>query len=129
MKNKHLAIKLKDIDDKYSDRFISLDPKGYFLIKISQQDKQILIEHYSNDIDLEGRATDPETGIPIQCDEKKKRIPTKTISGKTAKEIGMQITEIDEELLLSKLDHALYIGRELQKAEYCLIHEIPYVQD
>ena len=129
MKNKHLAIKLKDIDDKYSDRFISLDPKGYFLIKISQQDKQILIEHYSNDIDLEGRATDPETGIPIQCNETKKRMPTKTITGKTAKEIGMQITEIDEELLLSKLDHALYIGRELQKAEYCLIHEIPYVQD
>ena len=129
MKNTDLEIKLKSIDDNYSNRFIKLDPKGYFLIKISKQEKKIVIEHYSNDIDLEGRATDPETGIPIQCSETKKRIPTKTITGKTAKEIGIQITESHEELLLSKLDHALYLGRELQKAEYCLIHEIPYVQD
>ena len=55
--------------------------------------------------------------------------PPFTLIKKTAKEIGIQITEIHEELLLSKLDLALYLGRELHKAEYCLIHEIPYVQD
>ena len=54
IKNKNLSAKLKYIDDKYSNRFISLDPKGYFLIKIDQQSKEILIEHYSNGIDIKG---------------------------------------------------------------------------
>ncbi|MEC9029342.1 MAG: DUF4346 domain-containing protein, partial [Cyanobacteriota bacterium] len=30
---------------------------------------------------------------------------------------------------LSKLDHALYLGRELQRAESCLLSGTPYVQD
>ena len=40
-----------------------------------------------------------------------------------------EVRKSEEEFLLSKLDHALYLGRELQKAEYCLIHEITYIQD
>jgi dihydropteroate synthase len=32
-------------------------------------------------------------------------------------------------LPLSRLDHALYLGRELQKAELCLEQGIDYVQD
>ena len=52
--------------------------------------------------------------------------PCKT---RLAKEIGIKITEGNEDLLLSRLDHALYLGRELQKAEYCLVHGIEYIQD
>ena len=129
MANKDLARNLKYIDDKYSQRFISLDPKGYFLIKVNHQYKEITIEHFSDEIDLDGRAIDPETGILLKCSNSRKRNPTNIIKGKTAKEIGIKIAEGDDTLLLSKLDHALYLGRELQKAEYCLIHEEPYVQD
>ena len=50
--------------------------------------------------------------------------------GKSAKELGIKLSEVEEEdLLISLVDHALYLGRELQKAEYCLIHRIAYVQD
>ena len=31
--------------------------------------------------------------------------------------------------LISKLEHALYLGRELQKAEQCLIEQSTYIQD
>jgi dihydropteroate synthase len=40
----------------------------------------------------------------------------------------MLLTE-GEAVPLSRLDHALYLGRELQKAERCLDTGEPYVQD
>ena len=46
-----------------------------------------------------------------------------------AKELGMALTESAEPLPLSRLDHALYLGRELQKAELCLEQGLDYVQD
>ena len=49
--------------------------------------------------------------------------------GRTAKELGIALTEGDGPFPLSRLDHALYLGRELQKAELCLEQGIPYVQD
>ncbi len=41
----------------------------------------------------------------------------------------MALTESAEPLPLSRLDHALYLGRELQKAELCLEQGLDYVQD
>ena len=38
-------------------------------------------------------------------------------------------TESADPLPLSRLDHALYLGRELQKAELCLEQGLEYVQD
>jgi dihydropteroate synthase len=49
--------------------------------------------------------------------------------GKTAKQLGIELSEGDEPLPISRLDHALYLGRELQKAEQCLLEGRPYVQD
>jgi dihydropteroate synthase len=40
----------------------------------------------------------------------------------------MLLTEGDR-VPLSRLDHALYLGRELQKAELCLERGEPYIQD
>ena len=54
--------------------------------------------------------------------------PTIIFEGRTAKELGMLLTE-GEAVPLSRLDHALYLGRELQKAERCLDTGEPYVQD
>ncbi len=121
---------IDDLDEKFSSRFIQLDPKGYFLIKVDQLNSTILVEHFSNNIDEIGRAINPETGEPIECSSTEKRSPTKVFRGKTAKQLGIQITEQPENIkYISKLDHALYLGRELQKAEQCLINGTPYLQD
>jgi dihydropteroate synthase len=49
--------------------------------------------------------------------------------GRTAKQLGIQLSEGEGALSVSRLDHALYLGRELQRAEHCLIAGLAYVQD
>ncbi len=116
-------------DEKLSQRFISLDPSGYFLIKLDHSAKTLVVEHYLNDIDEMGRAIDKDTRQPIGCKESHKKAPSKVFRGRSAKEIGIQLTEGKGPFLLSRLDHALYMGRELQKAETCLVNTKQYVQD
>ena len=116
------------IDQKLSQRDIVLDSSGYFIVKIDQINKKIVVEHYLNNIDKKGIALDPITNKPIQCDNKNKRQYNKIFVGNTAKEIGIYITEKNNNLI-SKLDHALYLGRELQKAEECLLKDHKYIQD
>ncbi len=120
---------IKAIDEKYSQRFIDLDPSGYFLIKINKEKNELIVEHFSNNIDSHGQAINPETGQPFKCSDKEKRLPLNIFKGKSAKELGIKLTEIKGQLPLSKLDHALYLGRELQKAENCLINNQTYIQD
>ena len=115
-------------DKKLSQRDIVLDPSGYFIVKIDQINKKIVVEHYLNNIDNKGIALDPLTNKPIQCDKKNKRQYNKIFEGNTAKEIGILITEKNKNLI-SKFDHALYLGRELQKAEECLLKNSDYIQD
>ena len=115
-------------DKKLSQRDIVLDSSGYFIIKIDQINKKIVVEHYLNNINEKGIALDPITNKPIQCDKKNKRQYNKIFEGNTAKEIGILITEKNNNLI-SKLDHALYLGRELQKAEECLLKNDEYIQD
>ena len=116
------------IDKKLSQRDIVLDPSGYFIIKIDQINKKIVIEHYLNNINNKGIALDPLTNKPIQCDKQNKRQYNKIFEANTAKEIGILITEKNKNLI-SKLDHACYLGRELQKAEECLMNNYEYIQD
>ena len=35
-----------DIDNDLSNRYIELDPNGYFIIKIDLETKKIILEHY-----------------------------------------------------------------------------------
>ena len=120
---------VQEIDERLSKRFINLDPCGYFLISIQESSREIIVERFSNDLDELGRAIDPETGKPISCKGGEKRIPLNTYSGRSAKEIGIQLTEREGSLPISCLDHALYMGRELQKAEECLKSGSKYIQD
>ena len=123
-----LKIKNQITDKKLSQRNIELDPSGYFIIKIDQKNKKLVVEHFLNNIDSKGIALDPLTNKPIQCDKQNKRKYNKIFEGNTAKEIGILITEKNNNLI-SKLDHALYLGRELQKAEECLLKNHEYIQD
>ena len=125
--NKMLEEKIV-MDNDLSNRYIELDPNGYFIIKIDLQAKQIILEHYLNKINEEGYALDPKTNEPIKCDSKQIKSCNETFTGISAKEIGIAITE-KRQNLISRFDHALYLGRELQKAEECLYKQLPYIQD
>ena len=125
--SKSLDEKIK-IDNNLSKRYIDLDPNGYFIIKVDLVKNKIILEHYLNNINDEGYALDPETNEPIKCDSKTKKVCNEVFKGISAKQIGIIITE-ERNDLITKFDHALYLGRELQKAEECLFKRLPYIQD
>ena len=120
---------ISKVDAELSQRFISLDPRGYFLISLDMEAGEIVVEHFSNDIDEKGRAIDPETGEVLGCSNGARRASIKIYRGLSAKQVGIQLTEDATSSPLSSLDHAMYLGRELQRAEACLVNRMVYVQD
>ena len=126
---KDLIQSIQLLDDKLSKRQIDLDPKGYFLIKVEPLSNELILEHYINNIDQKGRAIDPESGEPIGCKTTRANQPNNIFRGKSAKEVGIQISEGKGPFPISRLDHAVYIGRELQRAEQCLKSGEKYIQD
>ena len=125
--SKNFEEKIK-IDSDLSNRYIDLDPKGYFIIKVNLEEKKIILEHFLNNINEEGYALDPETNEPIKCDSQSKRVSNEVFEGISAKQLGILITE-ERNDLITTFDHALYLGRELQKAEECLYKKLQYIQD
>lgn len=79
------------------------DPRGYFTISVSQERGEIVAEHH----DTSGRTL-------------------KAISGKNAEDIYHFIVSSG---LVSRQDHAAYLGRELGKAETALLSNAQYEQD
>ena len=125
-----LAAAIDAQDARLSQRFIALDPSGYFLIKVDADAGELVLEHYGNTIDEKGLARDTDTGEVLSCKGGKGlRQPSRIYRGSSAKQVGIQLTEGDGPHPVSRLDHALYLGRELQKAEHCLRSGDPYVQD
>jgi len=119
----------RELDDRLSQRFIALDPAGYFLIKLDRAAGELIAEHYANSIDERGLATDPDSGEVISCRGAGPKEPQAVYRGRSAKELGVALTEGAGPHPLSCLDHALYLGRELQKAEAALEAGAEYVQD
>ena len=93
----------KIIDIDYSPKDWRMDPKGYFLIRINK--KEYLIE----------------LGFMSAKGEKIARI-----SGKHPIEIYYTIFKHE---LISKYEHAAYLGLELQKAYTALQQGLKYIQD
>jgi len=121
---------LAAIDDKLSKRFIDLDPGGYFIIYLDRREGGLICaKHFTNAIDERGLAVDPETGKPIPVRGKVERTPTMVFSGRTAKELCVQIFEQNQPSLVTRLDHAAYLGREFVRAEIALVNGLEYVQD
>ena len=116
------------IDNNLSNRYIDLDPNGYFIIKVDLEENKIILEHFLNNINDDGYALDPETNEPIKCDSQNKRVSNEVFKGISAKQLGILITE-ERNDLITRFDHALYLGRELQKAEECLYKKLQYIQD
>ena len=117
-----------NIDDNLSNRYIDLDPNGYFIIKVDLVENKIILEHYLNNINDDGYALDPETNEPIKCDSENKRVSNEVFEGISAKQLGILITE-ERNDLITRFDHALYLGRELQKAEECLYLSLIHISE
>jgi dihydropteroate synthase len=118
-----------ELDQKLSQRFIALDPSGYFIIYIDPTEQLIYAKHFTNVISEKGLALDPTTGEPIPTRGKVEREPSAVFSGRTAKDLCIQLFESDLPPLVTKLDHAAYLGREFVRAEVCLDNDTTYVQD
>ena len=80
-----------------------LDPKGYFVIFPDHEKGNITVEHYLN------------SGVLNQI-----------IEGEDIGSIYMTIIDLG---LVSKLDHAAYLGKELARAHESIRTGIPYQQD
>ena len=80
-----------------------LDKAGYFVIYPDARNQRLVVEHYTNhgvlNCILEGVST------------------------------GALYSEAIERQLLTRLDHAAYLGRELARAEKSLLDGTPFVQD
>jgi len=57
----------KPLDDELSNRWLDLDPMGYFIIKLDRDQRLIVADHYTNTINKNGVACDEATGKPIPC--------------------------------------------------------------
>jgi tetrahydromethanopterin S-methyltransferase subunit A len=99
-----LKVDLVEVRRANPAKRLTLDPLGYFVIMVMKgKEYPLLVEHYSND----GRLRN-------------------MIEGKDAASICA--TLIDQQVV-SQLDHAAYLGRELVKAEMSLISASKYIQD
>lgn len=79
------------------------DPAGYFVVYVDRPRRLLVLEHYRKDGVLDA-----------------------VIEGRTAAEL---YTPAIERGLISRLDHASYLGRELARAEHALLNGERYVQD
>ena len=79
------------------------DPEGYFVVYLDRARHLLVLEHYQKDGVLNA-----------------------IVEGSSAAEIYWPAIE---RKLLSRLDHAAYLGRELARAEAALATGSPYVQD
>lgn len=82
----------------------SQDPKGYFTVKVNHEKTEIEVVHHDNSGNVLG-----------------------TVVGRNAEDIYHQI--INSMGLITRLDHAAYLGRELGKAETALFSKADYEQE
>lgn len=78
-----------------------------------------------------GLACDPATGEVIGCRPgSAARLPARSWRGATAKAVGVEILERPHGFQpCTHLEHACYLGRELQRAEHALATGAEYMQD
>ncbi|MBR8832312.1 MAG: hypothetical protein N5P05_002021 [Chroococcopsis gigantea SAG 12.99] len=124
-----LAKEIKKIDDQLSKRHIDLDPAGYFIIYLDREQKLICAKHFTNIINEQGLAVDPDTGKVIPARGKVERIAEKVYSARTSKELSVKMFEETKPCPITMFDHAAYLSREFTRAEAALVSGEEYIQD
>ncbi len=82
---------------------LELDPRGYFVVLPDRARRRIVVEHYTND-----------------------GVLSHVIDGERASDL---VSTVVARELVSRLDHAAYLGKELALAEHALKTGEAYVQD
>jgi len=82
---------------------LTLDKAGYFVVYPEARSKRLVVEHYTNQ------------GV-LNC----------VLEGIST---GALYSEAIERQLVTRLDHAAYLGRELARAEQSILTGTPFVQD
>ncbi len=103
--NRELEVQAPVIEATENEGQLLLDTKGAFRIAVDRQQEAIVAVHYAS-LDMEK--------------------PDAVIKGKSAEAVYKQIVERE---LISKVDHAAYVGCELAKAEIALRTGKEYLQD
>ncbi len=82
---------------------VTQDPAGFFVLYPDRRRRVLSVEHYRNN-----------------------GVLSAIVEGRTAAEIYWPLIEQGR---ISRLDHAVYLGRELARAEQALLTGEPYIQD
>ncbi len=94
---------MEEINARGFEQKWNMDSKGYFLIRINKEKQVIEVGHCLKNAEI-----------------------IRVIKGENPEEIMYKI--IDEGHI-SLLDHAAYLGKELQKAYFALKYNLEYIQD
>ncbi|MCD6093004.1 MAG: DUF4346 domain-containing protein [Candidatus Aenigmarchaeota archaeon] len=95
--------KVREIVAFHNDDEYKQDKKGFFIIKINYEKREIIVEYYNNDREL-----------------------LSVIKGKNAVDIYYTILR---ENMVSEMTHAAYLGKELARAEHAMKNKLDYEQD
>nr|BED43075.1 hypothetical protein [Pyropia sp. Myanmar_A]BED43272.1 hypothetical protein [Pyropia sp. Myanmar_B]BED43469.1 hypothetical protein [Pyropia sp. Myanmar_C] len=93
----------------YLSEDLHLDKISYFTITISRNNKHILLEQF--------------------CYNNSGHLYSILYKGRTAKYLCFIIFQIKQLKMIVSITHALYLGRELMKAELALLLDQQYIQD
>lgn len=124
-----MTIDEKTIDEELSQRNLALDPGGYFVIYLDREARLICAKHFTNLINEQGLAVNPETGEVIPARGKVERTHQILFTGRTAKELCVKLFEETHPCPVTQLNHAAYLGREFVRAELALASGQDYIQD
>ena len=107
-------MKVETIEAKKHKRMVK-DPQGFFVIFLDNERDEIVVEFYES---------------VIKDEKSKKKVGTGelglVVCGSNAEALCHTISR---EELVTRFDHASYLGRELQKAEFALKNKLDYEQD
>jgi len=117
------------VDRQLSRRRLRLDPGGYFLVRCKQREQLLELTHFPCTVDDDTGLVVDDAGqfVPAKGDMQRAEGPT-VFTGCSAKELYVQLFE-GEHCLVTQMNHAAYIGRELARAEECLRTGAQYIQD
>ena len=124
-----LELNERQVLDRFlSSRGLTMDSKGYFMMKLDHDKGVIRATYHSCIVNDNGEVCDLN-GNKLKCSGKSPD-PMSTFEGRTAKELTVKIFERWEHAQeLVSVGHAAYVGREAQKAEHCLFAGVFYQQD
>ncbi|MCU1353345.1 MAG: hypothetical protein JWM05_2554 [Acidimicrobiales bacterium] len=115
-------------DNVLSNREIVLDPAGFLVIGVDEEEQDLVVRWFRAVVDERGFVCDPATGNRVPAKGPVPFAASVEYREKTAKSVCCAMFE-DEESELTQLGHAAYLGRELVFAEMCLRGQGPYQQD